>query len=560
MKKLSGLLILLFCAVFSFSQSLPTVSAFPNNQTISNALTLYHAKGAVTGDSGIVIISFPDTTTANYSPYLKGTNGLTIKVHDTLFIRDVPKSKWLKIISGSTTVINFPGVDTVTYVNDTICFVINSLPICYTLGRYYDSVSLNHDSTYMKFWNKGNFMDSIWLPHDNVYAVPPLFINRYPSSFNIGDSVVFTIDTTGFGGGGAASGLQNNFNANNYLNREDTLLTGSNFNIQNIPNENFNKFSVKGFWENEIVTAIDSNYGWHDQGTAFVQPLTQGFGSFGDTSSSDMSIRTAPFSGNKYAHLQVIKRLTGNKGNEFKVEDGSFSFNSIINTSGSTTAPINSKIYMKVDTSGDSPTLLYGIGTDGSVQLFSGSGGSSTLQNAFDASETAGDNPTINIGVNSFTIQEATGNNVLQLNIGGQSKIQAFNPADDGYISGLEMVADPEATRWKAKASFNGGIKFTQIEAYADGSDALLTYDADVHIFNGIIQYNADTIVSPLYNVVTIDENNQLRRAAIFQQMTKAQRDALPSPLTGQVVFVTDSGGYLSWYNSGWFKINTTAD
>lgn len=96
MKNFLFILSFLFCAVVSFSQSLPTISGFPNNQSISNGATLYHAKGGLIGDSGIVVISFPDTATANYGTFIKNTNGIIIKVVDTLFMRDAVIGRWIK--------------------------------------------------------------------------------------------------------------------------------------------------------------------------------------------------------------------------------------------------------------------------------------------------------------------------------------------------------------------------------------------------------------------------------------------------------------------------------
>lgn len=91
MKKLLFIFTFLLCAIISFCQS-----GFPNNQTISNNATLYHAKGGLMGDSGLVNVSFPDTATANLGPYIKNTNSIQIRVHDTIFIRDLPTYTWVK--------------------------------------------------------------------------------------------------------------------------------------------------------------------------------------------------------------------------------------------------------------------------------------------------------------------------------------------------------------------------------------------------------------------------------------------------------------------------------
>lgn len=93
MKKILISILVLFCAIYSYAQS-----GFPNNQTVSNGQTLYHARGGLTGDSGLVLISFPDTTTANFGPYIKYTDGLLIKVHDTIFMRDLAKFKWINYV------------------------------------------------------------------------------------------------------------------------------------------------------------------------------------------------------------------------------------------------------------------------------------------------------------------------------------------------------------------------------------------------------------------------------------------------------------------------------
>jgi hypothetical protein len=49
-------------------------------------------------------------------------------------------------------------------------------------------------------------------------------------------------------------------------------------------------------------------------------------------------------------------------------------------------------------------------------------------------------------------------------------------------------------------------------------------------------------------------------KGVLLPRMTKTQRDAISSPAQGLTVFVTDNGGYLSWYNSGWFKVSSAAD
>lgn len=91
MKKVYVLIAFLFSAITSFSQLLPP---FPNNQSISNAATLYHAKGGITGDLGIVNGRYADTTSANLS-YIAGHPGAQIAVGNTVYLRDSTATRWL---------------------------------------------------------------------------------------------------------------------------------------------------------------------------------------------------------------------------------------------------------------------------------------------------------------------------------------------------------------------------------------------------------------------------------------------------------------------------------
>ena len=65
-----------------------------------------------------------------------------------------------------------------------------------------------------------------------------------------------------------------------------------------------------------------------------------------------------------------------------------------------------------------------------------------------------------------------------------------------------------------------------------------------------------------IYDNVNAKIHTLFRRnkGVVIPKMTKTERDAISGPVQGEMVFVTDNGGYLSWYNSGWFKVNSTAD
>jgi hypothetical protein len=91
MKKIPLLIAFLISAIISYCQAKPP---FPNNQSISNAATLYHAKGGMTGDLGVVNGRYADTTAANLS-YIAGHPGAQIVTGNTLWVRDSTATKWL---------------------------------------------------------------------------------------------------------------------------------------------------------------------------------------------------------------------------------------------------------------------------------------------------------------------------------------------------------------------------------------------------------------------------------------------------------------------------------
>jgi hypothetical protein len=82
------------------------IDTFPNNQYVSSRFTLYHAYGGLTGDSGFIVISYTDTTSAN-GTQMSGYNGAIIKVGDAFYMRSLtPTPHWTKI--GPTTVAGGP--------------------------------------------------------------------------------------------------------------------------------------------------------------------------------------------------------------------------------------------------------------------------------------------------------------------------------------------------------------------------------------------------------------------------------------------------------------------
>lgn len=220
MKKLSGLILFLFCATFSFAQS-----GFPNNQTISNSATLYHAKGGLMGDSGLVILRFPDTATANLGPYIKNTDGIMITIGQNLFIRYLPLYKWVGFPSsgggGSF------GIDSLTFHNDSMCIHAAGLTNCYPLGSYYDSTALNSDSTYQYHYSRGVFIDSSWVPKSPIFADGGNTI--VDTSVIINGDTIRAFIVRGNGGSGGSQTWQQTLDVGSATNKDNTVEAGNNF-------------------------------------------------------------------------------------------------------------------------------------------------------------------------------------------------------------------------------------------------------------------------------------------------------------------------------------------
>lgn len=197
MKKITGLIIFLLCTVISYAQ-------FPNNQaqnpSVSNSSTIYVVP--VLKSKLAFMLPIVDTLN-NAATFYPGS--MTMRPQDTVGYGSprvyISNGRYWSLISngggggGS-------GIDSITSPDNNLCFWSAGLATCYPLGRYYDSTTLNHDSTYYKHWNNGNFIDSIWIPHDNVYGDGRIVITAHPSVLNpLKDSIVISWDSTGFSSG-----------------------------------------------------------------------------------------------------------------------------------------------------------------------------------------------------------------------------------------------------------------------------------------------------------------------------------------------------------------------
>ena len=89
------LLLFVFALLYNFAFSQFTVT-----QNLGSAVTLVNSKGGFKADSALILPSFSDTTAANRSPFIKYYAGNTIRVGDTVYIRNTTATKWINIGSG----------------------------------------------------------------------------------------------------------------------------------------------------------------------------------------------------------------------------------------------------------------------------------------------------------------------------------------------------------------------------------------------------------------------------------------------------------------------------
>lgn len=94
---------ILFFTSFLLCSTIVLSQGFPNNQSVSNASTLYHSKGGLKADVGFVNTRYPDTATANLT-YIAHEPGGQIVVGDIVYVRNTTTTKWIEIGSGSVIV------------------------------------------------------------------------------------------------------------------------------------------------------------------------------------------------------------------------------------------------------------------------------------------------------------------------------------------------------------------------------------------------------------------------------------------------------------------------
>lgn len=93
----STLILILF--IFSFTAVFS--QTYPVSQNLGSPQTLIISKGGFKADSALILPYYPDTTTANSSPYIKYYAGNMIRVGNIVYVRNSTATGWVTIASGS---------------------------------------------------------------------------------------------------------------------------------------------------------------------------------------------------------------------------------------------------------------------------------------------------------------------------------------------------------------------------------------------------------------------------------------------------------------------------
>lgn len=102
-----------------------------------------------------------------------------------------------------TVIVDNGSVDSVTYSENTICQWIGGVSTCYHLSKFYDSTSLNYDSTKLIHFNSGDKVDSLSLPvteitvdkyhiYDSLSKTLSLVISNDPTSASLDSNKTIT--------------------------------------------------------------------------------------------------------------------------------------------------------------------------------------------------------------------------------------------------------------------------------------------------------------------------------------------------------------------------------
>lgn len=138
-------------------------------------------------------------------------------------------------------------------------------------------------------------------------------------------------------------------------------------------------------------------------------------------------------------------------------------------------------------------------------------------------------------------------NNYATTSLGQSAKMEvsAFEGGEEAF-SYMETSSGAFTTRFGLQVSTGAGVASTLGATLYDdaptarGLRGLQDFTANIQPLDYVQKKYVDNLVTT--------------NSTVLLNITKAQRDALVSPAQGKLVFVTDDGGYYSYFNNGWIE------
>lgn len=201
--------------------------------------------------------------------------------------------------------------------------------------------------------------------------------------------------------------------------------------------------------------------------------------------------------------------------------------------------------------------------TSTNVGLVAGASGGTTNYAALFPSGNVGigtSTPTslLSVGANTFQVNSSGNVGVYNSSVVSTTGLH-LDDATHGINRGFDIQITGTSASNYGVLSIAQGAGTTNYGIYGSATNATTNWGLYVAAGNGYFNDKvgigqASPAASSVLDIVSTT------KGVLLPRMTKTQRDAISSPAQGLVVFVTDNGGYLSWYNSGWQKITSTAD
>ena len=165
------------------------------------------------------------------------------------------------------------------------------------------------------------------------------------------------------------------------------------------------------------------------------------------------------------------------------------------------------------------------------------------LDNVYTANGSLEGTRVIDLDGNEFTIQTASGNEMIYLNPTAneeEANLAAINDTDGGNEASINNATTATDASSTVQANFNNGAKIASFELFANVDESTATLDAD------IIELNGEDISLNINGVGGVQGANGGVLQVIGQNGIQFQFDGV-SPVVGQVIKAKDTSGGVEW-------------